>query len=103
MRKTYKGTNADPIKIWGVPFKANDIVEVEVVNEPHTISWSNPIEGLVYEKTMQVQQLNIHTRDGKNDESIAVWGYSHGDSKEYIKMMKENFEGVVKYVVSRLS
>lgn len=102
MKKTYKGTNSEPVKICGVPFKAGEIVSIEVIDEPYTHSWCDPFEGIVHERKTQIQQINVHATDKRNDATIALWGYDHSGSRDYINWEKGKFKAAVTDCLSKI-
>ena len=101
MRKTYKGTNTEDIKVCGVPFKKGEIIEVEVIDEEHTHTYRDSVSGGLYGEKGQIQQINI--KSTKDTYCIALWGYMHHDGEEYIKEQKERFGKVVDGVIAKMA
>ena len=102
MRKTYKGTNTEDVKVWGVPFKKGEIIEVEVIDEQCTHTYRDSVSGGLYGEIGQIQQINVRTKKDIYCITAPRWGYMHHEDKRYIEQQKKNFKEDVDAVISKM-
>ena len=105
MKKEYKGTNKEDIKLAGCLFKKGEITSVEVIEEDYEHKYDEYYDSdtrLLHIQKRRCQQICV--RIGNNDScTFALWGYGYDDSKESIDANNERFYGAVDKILSSLA
>lgn len=105
MRKTYNGTNIEPISIFGCKFPKGTITEIEIVDCPHTHKESEYYDSdrrITNERKIQCQQINVRTTSDTYYISAPNWGYDYSWSKEEIDRRRKEFNVLVSDILSKI-
>ena len=102
MRKSYNAANKNDIKFCGICFKANDITKVTFIDEKHTTTYCDSLSGALYGYDIQIQQINIHTKNDMVGISLPCWGYRYNDSTDYVRKQTKTFKEDCKNLLSML-
>jgi len=102
MTKTYKGTNKEDFRFYGINFKAGEVESMKIINEKHTFNYIDSISGALLAYDVQIQQVNIYTKDDVFSIAPPFWGYRYMDDIGYIISQTRTFKNDVKVLLSNI-